>query len=407
MYRRAVAAGAVMAAAGLVLAGCSSSGSSGTASTGTAGNASSGGSQVKIMDISVFQSAALSLPDTDYSVAAKFDAVNAAGGINGQKVEVLTCNDQNDPNVAANCARQAVADKVVAVVAPYEQYAPQILPVLQAAGIPYVGNTLASTVDGTNPDSFPRDGGVVVNFAGVGLALVNAGCKKIGMLVLGGVAVTQLAAQTVQKVAQAKNVGFAEASVGLTEASFSAPVSSLISQGADCIGMTLTPSEGPAAVQAIRQSGKNITIAATTAQFSTASLQAMGSEANGVLLAGNEYLPSSNVPGVTALKAAMAKYTPGQSLQDIFGVGGWAAATMLASEMQTIKGPITAASVLAAFDHASTVDSAGLYGPMNFAAPSPLPIYPRLRNNSFLTFKLENGVPQQIGTGFQQVTPSE
>lgn len=408
---------AATVAVAVALAGCSSSGSSssaatgtgatGTGSTGTAtASAASGGSVIKVMDISVFQSAQLSLPDAESSVVAKFDAVNAAGGINGQKVDVIACNDQYSPNVAAACARQAVADKVVAVVAPYEEFAAQILPVLQAARIPYVGNTLAATQDGTNPVSFPRDGGVAVNFAGMGLAMVNAGCKKLGMLVLGGVAVTELAAQIVQKVAVAKHVGFAQASVAASEPSFSAPVAALTGKGVDCIGMSLAPAMGPEAVSAIRQSGENITIAASTGQFTTDSLKAMGSQADGILLAGNEYLPTSNVPGVNALKAAMAKYTPGQSLQDIFGVGGWAAATMLATEMQTIKGPITAAAVLATFNHASDVSTAGLYGPLDFAAPSPLPVYPRLRNNSFLTFKVENGIPQPLG-GFQQVTPDE
>jgi ABC-type branched-subunit amino acid transport system substrate-binding protein len=337
---------------------------------------------------------------------AKFDAVNADGGINGQQVDVITCNDQYSPNVAAACARQAVADKVVAVVAPYEEFAAQILPILQAAGIPYIGNTLASSDDGTNPDSFPRDGGVAVNFAGMALAMVNAGCKKIGMLVLGGVAVTELAAQIVQKVAVAKHVGFAQASVASGEPSFSAPVAALTGKGVDCIGMSLAPAMGPVAVSAIRQSGQHITIAASTAQFTIDSLKAMGPQADGILLAGNEYLPTSDVPGVNDLKAAMAKYTPGQSLQDIFGVGGWAAGTMLTTEMQMIKGPITAAAVLAAFGHASDVSTDGLYGPLDFAAPSPLPVYLRLRNNSFLTFKVENDIPQPVG-GFQQVTPDE
>jgi len=41
---------------------------------------------------------------------------NAQGGIKGHPIQVLACNDKNQPNEATKCARQAISEKVAAMV---------------------------------------------------------------------------------------------------------------------------------------------------------------------------------------------------------------------------------------------------------------------------------------------------
>src|ERR1700733_11110992 len=111
----------------------SSSGSSGSSS---GGSASAG--PVKVMVLGSLQSQALSAPGILYGVTAGADEINAAGGLGGHKVVVVSCNDQLDINQASACARQAVSDKVLASVGSLTIYGDAVVPILKAAGIPDV-----------------------------------------------------------------------------------------------------------------------------------------------------------------------------------------------------------------------------------------------------------------------------
>src|SRR2546421_2510033 len=128
---------AALPAAAIVLT--ASACGSGSGGTGTAADASTQG-PIKIMVIGTLQSAAFGFPESVDGAKAAAMAINKAGGINGQQVQILSCNDQFDPNTAAACAQQAVNDKVDAVVTGYTSFGRNIVPILKAADIPFIGN---------------------------------------------------------------------------------------------------------------------------------------------------------------------------------------------------------------------------------------------------------------------------
>ncbi|MFE7896111.1 ABC transporter substrate-binding protein [Streptomyces sp. NPDC057424] len=101
--------------------------------------------------------------------------INAEGGINGRKLNVLTCNDHNDSVAAAKCARRAAKENVVAVVGSYSQYADSYFPSLEGAGIPYIGGYGATNAEFTSPLSYPVNGGQPALLAGLGSALADCG----------------------------------------------------------------------------------------------------------------------------------------------------------------------------------------------------------------------------------------
>ncbi|GGT76997.1 ABC transporter substrate-binding protein [Streptomyces coeruleorubidus] len=101
--------------------------------------------------------------------------VNAKGGINGRKLNVLTCNDHNDSVAAAKCARRAAKENVVAVVGSYSQYADSFFPSLEGAGIPYIGGYGITNAEFTSPLSYPVNGGQPALLAGLGSALADCG----------------------------------------------------------------------------------------------------------------------------------------------------------------------------------------------------------------------------------------
>ncbi|MFF7895295.1 ABC transporter substrate-binding protein [Streptomyces sp. NPDC007907] len=101
--------------------------------------------------------------------------INANGGINGRKLDVLTCNDHNDSVAAAKCARRAAKENVVAVVGSYSQYADSFFPSLEGAGIPYIGGYGITNAEFTSPLSYPVNGGQPALLAGLGSALADCG----------------------------------------------------------------------------------------------------------------------------------------------------------------------------------------------------------------------------------------
>jgi branched-chain amino acid transport system substrate-binding protein len=84
------------------------------------------------------------------------DEINAAGGINGRKLELLTRDTTGDPTKAVNLASQLIySDKVAAIIGPVNSgESLATVPVVSKAGIP---NIVISTVDElTDPVKYPR-----------------------------------------------------------------------------------------------------------------------------------------------------------------------------------------------------------------------------------------------------------
>ncbi len=118
------------------------------------------------------------------AIRAKADEVNAAGGIHGHQIKIIVCDDQQNPNQAENCARQAVSDGSVVVLSPTASagFGARTLPGLAAVGIPGVGEPAVVPSDRTSPNAFPLDPGEPAQYAAVALALRQRGCTKVGSL---------------------------------------------------------------------------------------------------------------------------------------------------------------------------------------------------------------------------------
>ncbi len=80
-------------------------------------------------------------PEVSGAVEARAKAINKAGGLKDatgvtHKLKVVVCNTNNDPNLAEQCARDAVDDDAAAVVGMFSTFGPQMYPILEAAQIP-------------------------------------------------------------------------------------------------------------------------------------------------------------------------------------------------------------------------------------------------------------------------------
>ncbi|MEU1002020.1 ABC transporter substrate-binding protein [Streptomyces tibetensis] len=165
-----VSAGTAVACASL-LAGCG-------VVPGTTGDV--GDDTVTVMTWAPQDTKATNKPGMPAFARAYARWINAKGGINGRKLNVLTCNDHNDSVAAAKCARRAAKENVVAVVGSYSQYADSFFPSLEGAGIPYIGGYGITNAEFTSPLSYPVNGGQPALLAGLGSAL--AGCGPVALI---------------------------------------------------------------------------------------------------------------------------------------------------------------------------------------------------------------------------------
>ncbi|GHE00310.1 ABC transporter substrate-binding protein [Streptomyces alanosinicus] len=141
----------------------------------------SGDDTVKVMTWAPQDTGSTNKPGMPAMALAYAKWVNAHGGINGHKLQVLTCNDHNDAVDAAKCARRAVDEDVVAVVGSYSQYGDSYLAPLEGAGIPYIGGYGVTNDEFTGQMSYPVNGGQPALLAGLGKALANS-CGNISLV---------------------------------------------------------------------------------------------------------------------------------------------------------------------------------------------------------------------------------
>ncbi|MBQ0829349.1 ABC transporter substrate-binding protein [Streptomyces tagetis] len=169
--RRLTAAGALAASAALT-AGCG-------VVPGTTGGV--GDTPVTVMTWAPQETNATNKPGMPALARAYGRWVNAHGGLAGRPLNVLTCNVRNDGVSAARCAREAVKQGAVAVVGSYSQHADSFLPVLEGAGIPYIGGYGITNAEFTSPLSYPVNGGQPALLAGLGSALAES-CGPVALV---------------------------------------------------------------------------------------------------------------------------------------------------------------------------------------------------------------------------------
>ncbi|MFE2096010.1 ABC transporter substrate-binding protein [Streptomyces sp. NPDC059468] len=179
----ALSAGALAACASLT-AGCG-------AIPGATGG--SGDGPIKVMTWAPQKTDSTNKPGMPAMAHAYGKWINAHGGINGRKLEVLTCNDHNDSVGAAKCARRAAAEDVVAVVGSYSQFGDSFLAPLESSGIPYIGGYGVTSEEFTGPMVYPVNGGQPALLAGLGRALA-ASCGPVSLVRPDSIAGDQLPA---------------------------------------------------------------------------------------------------------------------------------------------------------------------------------------------------------------------
>jgi branched-chain amino acid transport system substrate-binding protein len=158
-------------------------------------------------------------------------------GLEGHKIDLYICENQSTPAGGQTCANDMVQHGVVAVVEPFTGQGQTEVPTITAAGIPYITISGASTAELTTPGSFAIDGGFPAYLGAMALSAKQHGYTKVGFLVDNVPAAIQGAEALGGIVFKAAGVGFTVVPVNSGTADMSPQLQSVVSGGADAVGM--------------------------------------------------------------------------------------------------------------------------------------------------------------------------
>jgi ABC-type branched-subunit amino acid transport system substrate-binding protein len=380
---------AALAAAGLLGAGCGGSSSAGKAASSPGSTAATTATvaltaaPVKVMVISDRSGPVANKPMGDGAVAAAKE-INASGGIGGRPIDVTLCDTQDNPNVAAGCARQAADGDFVALVAMWTNQEASVLPITDAARLPNIGNYPLTASGFTSPDAFPLDGGSPFEGIGSIRAMQRAGVKKTSFVIPdvagAGSGTIGLLANVVGKNALGSVVLVPVPTPDLTSY-----VAAATHGGDGVVGGLGTNEDEAQFVRTFKQSGSSDRLGLLTGDPEGVA-KAVGAAGDGAVVA-SFYKPISvdDAPVkafVAAMKAAGLQATS-QAEE------GYASVHLLA---QAAKGlpTIDRASLLAALNATTNFD-VGLLAPINFTQPEQVIPGLRIFNTRLLAGRIEGG----------------
>jgi branched-chain amino acid transport system substrate-binding protein len=162
---------------------------------------------------------------------------NYGDGLEGHKINLYICENQETPAGGQTCANDMVQHGVVAVVEPFTGQGQTEVPTIVGAGIPYLTISGASTAELTSPGAFALEGGFPAYLGAMALSAKQHGYKKVDFLVENVPAAIQGAQALGSLVYKAAGVGYTVVPVNPGTADMSPQMQSAVSGGAQAVGM--------------------------------------------------------------------------------------------------------------------------------------------------------------------------
>ena len=358
----------------------------GTASSGAAAKAKP---EIDIMLTATLQSSLISRPHSEDGAKAAAAAIFEKDGV---KINITACNDNNDPNIALACARQAVSDQLDAVIGGTSQHSVATYPLLEAAKIPFFGPTPIVDGDFQSPVAFPLVPGLAAGAVAQAEVSAKHGCKKAAVL-SGDNSASTIQGDTFAEARDALGLESTKISVPTTAADLAPYVAQALDSNPDCVSISL-PGATRAIVAVKQSSTPTMPLIAGASVVTQAVRAALGTQLEGIWVVSQAVIADS--PDLSQFHAQMAAYSPDQTLVDDDALFGWSNVYAVYQAAKAVKGELTSAKLLAAGNKMTLVNEA-FPEPIDFTAKSPVKTLPRLRNTVLTEYTVENGEVVQVG----------
>jgi ABC-type branched-subunit amino acid transport system substrate-binding protein len=325
------------------------------------------------------------------AIEARVHAINCAGGLGaaGDKLGVVYCISNFDPNQVNACANQAVSDKSIVAVAAGGVAEGTPDTILAKGGVPNIPQTY-----------YPNEGdsttfAVVPSGAQLGpgepVMACKLGYKKVSLLLIqdpAAAGVPDYDNSALQGFGCPALIRTVQVPATATDVS---PQVVAAAQDADAVVLAVAPNQAIAAFKDKQQLNINAPFITNAGTMTTQTIQAAGSSADGVLVESQAYLPAddSSTPGAAQFRAEMAAV--GQSaLVDGWSQGSWITLDLLQTAAKGLS-TVNRTTLLDALRKISGFDAGGQIPPVNLTKPAPNPAFPRLFNDHWSPAVVKNG----------------
>ncbi|MGW1545881.1 ABC transporter substrate-binding protein [Streptomyces sp. NPDC002346] len=347
---------------------------------------------IKVMTIASFESPVYSVPWLKTAVTTAVDRLNDEGGIDGRKVELLTCNDKFDPNEATACAQRAVSEQVVAIVGPLSPNIGPIAAVMKQARIPIVGPGGADGQnEATSPVSYPINATPVGMGVGAGKLAVERGGPNV--VVIGGDNETaragaKWAAMGVESAGGKATTIYAP----IGSADYSTVAAKAVDLHPDAVSLQGSGADAGRIAAALRAAGYDGLITGISSMVTPGVLKILGPGAKNIMLTSRGHAASdTSIPEIAKFNKEMKTADPKVNVDDI-GLNGWLSVKLFAAAVKGHKITDGASVIEALADIKEPISLGDAYPDYKGVQdPPPLPEYPRVASFEVGTSVVENG----------------
>jgi branched-chain amino acid transport system substrate-binding protein len=322
-----------------------------------------------------------------YGARAFFDALNAAGGIGGRHVTVVTCDDAGNGAGNQQCVHRLIDSDHVFAFAGNSVYDYAGAAYVSARDVPDIGGEPISTAYDQYPHLYsiygsdePRQGTIGWGGQLAGGTEVYRWVKThLGVHVAGVVSYNQASSQSyaslVARGLRAEGFTVVSEQVDFALPDFGAAVLDMKAHGVQAVFDAIDTGGNAQLCQAMDQNGLAIKAKVTTVQSWDATVPtqyANSPTCRGVLYAtsSDRNYQDTRYPAVAAFRAAMARYFPNQPLSE-WELEGWASAQWLTDAVRSCGSDVTHACVERYMNQPTPYDAHGLIIPTSFAVSRP------------------------------------
>jgi branched-chain amino acid transport system substrate-binding protein len=158
-------------------------------------------------------------------------------GLDGHRIDLYICENQETPAGGQLCANEMVQHSVVAVVEPFTGQGQTEVPTIVKAGIPYITMSGQSTAELATPGAFALQGGFAAILGAIALQAKQEHYKKVALIVANVPAVVEGASAIGDLVFKSAGVGFQVVPVDPGTADMTPQLQAAVTGGASAIGI--------------------------------------------------------------------------------------------------------------------------------------------------------------------------
>jgi len=363
------------------------------------------GEPIKLMTVTTLNAAGPTYQNIANTAKAYETYINARGGIAGRPLEVIVCDEQFDPAVAATCARQAVEEEVVAVVGSFTFFSESIVPVIEKSSISWFGPCRPITPSElTSKYSFPIGNQPMYAVGAIKHAIEVDKCEKLNAVIIDGAQVFLPPMENAMK-AYGKKFGEIVTISGVAQ-DYSAEVAKATA-GVDCVATVISETPYITWNTAWTQSGTTARQYGPQGNLNEVSAKGNEESTDGDVIAG--MYPDISTDAWSEFRLALDEAgldTTTVDYNSLGGMGTWAAYVGFKMIAETISGEITATSFFEAASNTSSLDLGGMVPILDFTKEwtDGLAGYNRLFNRSVIYSVLEKGKVKPLTTDFVDVS---